>query len=53
MGLSNIIWKLGFTRVFDGMVNGYTENSKCIKFIVYLLSFFVEIKNCAHQVKVA
>ena len=44
MGLSNTIWKLGFTRAFDGTVDGYTENSKCIEFTMYLLSFFVEIK---------
>ena len=44
MGLSNIILKLGFIRAFDGTVNGYKENSKCIEFTMYLLSFFVKIK---------
>ena len=44
MGLSISILKLGLTRTFDWTVNGYTENSKCIEFTMYLLSFFVEIK---------
>ena len=44
MGLSNIILKWAFRRAFDGTTNGNTENSKCIKFTIYLLSFVVEIK---------
>ena len=40
MGLSNVILKLGFRRAFDGTVNGDTENSMCIEFAMYLLSFF-------------
>ena len=44
MGLSNVILKLGLRRTFDGTVNGDSENSMCIEFVIYLLSFFVEIK---------
>ena len=41
MKLSNVIWKLGFRGAFDETVNGTTENSKCIEFTMYLLSFFM------------
>ena len=44
MGLPNVILKLGFRSAFDGAVNVNTENSKCIEFTMYLLSFLVEIK---------
>ena len=40
MGLSNVIWKFGLSRAFDGTVNGNTENRKYIEFTRYLLSFF-------------
>ena len=53
MGLSNIILKFGLRRAFDGTVNGNTENSKCIEFSMYLLSFFLKSKKCVHQVQVA
>ena len=51
--LSNVILKLGFRHIFDGKVDGDTENRMCIEFAMYLLSFFVEIKECVHQVLVA
>ena len=44
MELSNVIFKLGFSRAFDEAVNGDTENSIRTDIAVYLLSFFVEIK---------
>ena len=40
MGLSNVILKLGFRPAFDKTVNDDTENSMCIEFVMYLLSFF-------------
>ena len=39
--MSNIIFKLEFSRAFDEIVNGDTENSMYIDIAVYLLSFFV------------
>ena len=39
MGLSNVIWKLGFRRAFDGTLNGNTQNRKSIEFTIYLLFF--------------
>ena len=53
MGLQNVIMKLVFRRAFHGMVNNNTENSKCIEFTLYVLSFSMEIKKPVHQVQVA
>ena len=53
MGLFNVNLKLGFRRAFDDMVNGNTENSKCIEFTMYLLSFFRGNQKCVHHVQVA
>ena len=42
MRLFDIILKLGFSRAFEGTVNGNTENSKYVEFTSTF--FFVEIK---------
>ena len=50
--LSNVIFKLGFSRALDEMVNGDTENNMCIDITVYLLCFSWKSNNCVHQVQV-
>ena len=51
--LSNVIYKIGFSRAFDETVNGDTEKASALNTAVYLLSFFVEIKKkCFYQVQV-
>ena len=38
--LSNVIFKLGFSRAFDEAVNGDTENSICTEYCHVLAFFF-------------